>query len=158
MKDLWRSVKTPQVTINTSSEIKMSEIICKYASDYINMGENTQERQKYLNEACIAWNIASLDQKDREEAIQLTIRNYRTTNPATDDVEGFEQDLRKLVQKKIEKFPGIEKIILDAKIEPIDKAKFQVNIASSYDKGLLREMFKKGSDRGIRIRTAVKKK
>jgi len=154
VKNLWRSLKTPQLTINTSPKIKMSELICEYASDYINMGENTKERQNYLNEACTAWNIASLDQKDREGAIQHTIEDYKKTNPGTDDVEGFEQDLRKLVQKKLEMFPDIKKIIVDAKIEPIDKTKFQVNVASTYDKELLREMFKRGSDRVIRIKTA----
>ena len=46
-------------------------------------------------------------------------------------------------------FPDIKKIIVDAKIEPIDKTKYQINIASTYDKELLREMFKKGSDRVI---------
>ena len=51
-------------------------------------------------------------------------------------------------------FPDIKKIIVDAKIEPVDKTKFQINIASTYDKELLREMFKKGSDRVIQIGTA----
>ena len=46
--------------INASSEIKMSELIGEYASDYINMGESTDECQSYLNSACSAWNIAVL--------------------------------------------------------------------------------------------------
>ena len=132
----------------------MSELICEYASDYINMGENTEERQSYLNGACTAWNIASLDQKDREGAIQYTIEGFKRINPGADDVEDIEQNLRKLIQKKLEMFPDIKKIIVDAKIEPIDQTKFQVNVASTYDKELLREMFKKGSDRVIQIKTA----
>ena len=157
MKKFWRSLTTPKLTINTSPKIKMSELICEYASDYINMGENTEERQNYLNEACTAWNIASLDQKDREAAIQHTIADYKKKNPKIDDVEGFEEDLRKLVKKKLEMFPDINKIIVDAKIQPIDKSKFQVNIASTYDKELLREMFKRGSDRVIKVGTAFHK-
>jgi len=153
VKNFWRSLRTSKLTINTSPKTKMSELICEYASDYINMGENTEERQNYLNEVCTAWNIASLDQKDREGAIQLTIEDYKKRNPGTDDVADFEQNLRKLIQKKLEMFPDINKIIVDAEIQPIDKTKFQVNVASTYDKGLLREMFKKGSDRVIKIRT-----
>ena len=79
----------------------MSELISEYASDYINMGENTEERQSYLNGACTAWNIANLDQKDREGAIQQTIEGFKRINPGADDVEDFEQNLRKLVQKKL---------------------------------------------------------
>jgi len=157
VKKFWRSLTTPKLTINTSPKIKMSELICEYASDYINMGENTEERQNYLNEACTAWNIASLDQKDREKAIQRTIADYKKKNPKIDDVEGFEEDLRKLVKKKLEMFPDINKIIVDAKIQPIDKTKFQVNIASTYDKELLREMFKRGSDRVLKVGTAFHK-
>ena len=154
MNRIKRWLKTPKLTINTSPKIKMSELISEYASDYINMGEDTEERQSYLNGACTAWNIANLDQKDREGAIQKTIEGFKRINPGADDVEDFEQNLRKLVQKKLEMFPDIKKIIVDANIEPVDKTKFQINIASTYDKELLREMFKKGSDRVIQIGTA----
>jgi hypothetical protein len=133
----------------------MSELISEYASDYINMGEDTEERQSYLNGACTAWNIANLDQKDREGAIQQTIEGFKRINPGADDVEDFEQNLRKLIQKKLEMFPDIKKIIVDAKIEPIDETKFQINIASTYDKELLNKMFKKGSDRVIQVRTVI---
>ena len=157
MKKIKRLFKPGKVVINTSPKIKMSELISEYASDYINMGEDTEERQNYLNGACTAWNIANLDQKDREGAIRHTIEGYKRINPGTHDVEDFEQNLRKLVQKKLEMFPDIKKIIVDAKIEPIDKTKYQINIASTYDKELLTEMFKKGSDRVIRIKTAFHK-
>jgi hypothetical protein len=145
------------LTINTSPEIKMSELIGEFASDYINMGETTEERQNYLNGACTAWNIANLDEKLREEAFRHVIEDYKRTNPGTDDVDNFEHDLRLLIQKKLEMFPDIKKIIVDAKIEPIDKTKFQINIASTYDKELLRKMFKKGSDRVIQLGTGFHK-
>jgi tryptophanyl-tRNA synthetase len=131
------------LTINTSPEIKMSELISEYASDYINMGENTKERQSYLNGACTAWNIANLDEKHREEAIRGVIEGYKRTNPGTDDAENLEQDLRKLIQKKLEMFPDIKKAIIDAMIEPISETKYRINIASTDDKELLKEILKK---------------
>jgi hypothetical protein len=145
------------LTINTSPEIKMSELIGKFAYDYINMGETTEERQNYLNGACTAWNIANLDEKQREGAFLQVIEDYKRTNPRTNDVEDFEHDLRLLIQKKLEMFPNIKKIVVDARIEPINKTKYQINIASTYDKELLREMFKKGSDRVIRLRPGFQK-
>jgi hypothetical protein len=154
VKKIRRLFKPGKVVINTSPKIKMSELISEYAFDYINMGEDTEERQSYLNGACTAWNIANLEEKDREGAIRQTIEGFKRMNPGSDDVKDFEENLRKLVHKKLEMFPDVKKIIVDAKIEPIDKTKFQVNIASTYDKELLREMFKKGSDRVIQIRTA----
>jgi len=145
------------LNINTSPESKMSDLIIQYAGDFISMGENTEDRQSYLNGACTAWNIANLDEKDREGTTRKTLEGFKKINPGADDVEDFEQNLRKLIQKKLEMFPDIKKIIVDAKIEPIDKTKFQINIASTYDKELLREMFKKGSDRVIQIGSAFHK-
>jgi Ser/Thr protein kinase RdoA (MazF antagonist) len=121
----------------------MSELISEYASDYINMGENTEERQNYLNGACTAWNIAILDEKHREEALRRAIEGYKRMNPGTDDAENFEQDLRTLIKKKLEMFPEKKKVIIDAMIEPISETKYRINIASTDDKELLKEIFKK---------------
>ena len=153
MKKFLRWFAAPRFSIKTSSKIKMPEVICEYASDYISMGEDTEDRQNDLNGAWTAWNIAVLDQKDREKAIQNTLEDYTRRNPGTDDLANFEQNLRKLIQKKLDMFPDIKKIIVDAKLEPIDGINYQINVASTYNVELLREMFKKGSDRVIQIRT-----
>ena len=121
----------------------MSELISEYASACINMGEDTEERQNYLNAACTAWNIAVQDEKRREGALRHAIDSYKKMNPRTDDVESFEHDLRMLIKKKLEIFPDIKKAIIDAMIEPIDDTKYQINITSTEDKELLGDIFKK---------------
>jgi len=121
----------------------MSELISEYASDYINMGETAEERQSYLNGACTAWNIANLDESRREEAIRRVMEDYKRTNPGTDDAKNFEHDLRILIQKKLEMFPEIKKAIIDAMIQPISEAQYRINIASTDDKELLKEILKK---------------
>ena len=73
MKKKKKQIKKGDLLINTSPEIKMSELIGEYASDYINMGETTDERQSYLNSACSAWNIAVLPEHLREEALRCKI-------------------------------------------------------------------------------------
>jgi hypothetical protein len=143
MKKIKSWLKPKNLIINTSPKIKMSELISEYASDYINMGENTEERQNYLNGACTAWNIAILDEKHREEALRRAIEGYKRMNPGTDDAENFEQDLRTLIKKKLEMFPEKKKVIIDAMIEPISETKYRINIASTDDKELLKEIFKK---------------
>ncbi len=91
--------------INTSPQIRMSELIEKYASDYINMGDNTEERQSFLNGACTAWNIALLPEHMREEALRRSIEEYKRINPGVDDADNFAHDLKILVQKKCKCFP-----------------------------------------------------
>ena len=112
----------------------MSELISEYASDYINMGEDTEERQNYLNGACTAWNIAILEENQREGALRGAIDAYKKMNSENDDMENFEHDLRLLIQKKLEMFPDIKKVIIDAMIEPISETKYRINIASAEDK------------------------
>ena len=143
MKRIKKRLKPKNVIINTSPKIKMSELISEYASDYINMGEDTEERQNYLNGACTAWNINNLDEKYREGALRRVIESYKRMNPGIDDVENFEHDLRILIQKKLEMFPDIKKVIIDAMIEPISETKYQLNIASTDDEESLKEIFKK---------------
>jgi hypothetical protein len=76
----------------------MSELIGEYASDYINMGETTEERQSFLKGACTAWNLAILPEHSREEAIRRVIEGYKRVNPGIDDSRDFEHDLRVLIQ------------------------------------------------------------
>ena len=143
MKKIKRRIKPRNVIINTSPEIKMSELISEFASDYINMGEDTEERQNYLNGACTAWNIANLSETRREGALRQVIESYRRTNPEISDVEDFEHDLRILIQKKLEMFPDNKKIIIDAMIEPISETKYRINVASTDDKELVKGILKK---------------
>jgi hypothetical protein len=77
MKKRRKIRKSKNFLINTSPKIKMSEFIAEYASDYINMGSDTEERQSYLNGACTAWNIAVLPEHLRKEALKKILRNIR---------------------------------------------------------------------------------
>ncbi len=142
MKRIKRFFKPRNVVINISPKIKMSELISEYASDHINMGEDTEERQSYLNGACTAWNIAILDENHREGALRGAIDGYKKMNPGTDDAENFEHDLRILIQKKLEMFPDVKKIIINAVVEPINQTQYRINIVSTDDKESLKEIFK----------------
>ncbi len=120
----------------------MSELIAQYASDYINMGEDTEERQNYLNGACTAWNIAILDKNLWEEALRHVMEDYKRINREAEGAKDFEHDLRILIQKKVEMFPEIKKVIFNALIEPVSETKYKINIISTGDKELLKEIFK----------------
>jgi len=114
-----------------SPAIKMSELIAEYASDYINMGETTEEQQSFLNGACTAWNIANLPDHQREKALHQTAEEYKRMNPKVDDVENDLHDMRILIQKKVRMFPDIKKTIVNAFIEPINDTQYRITIAST---------------------------
>ena len=145
MKKKKKHIKKGNLFINTSPEIKMSEVIGEYASDYINMGETTDERQSYLNGACSAWNISVLPEHLREEALSRNIAEYKRMNPGANDAENLAHDLRKLIQKKLEMFPGVKKVIIDASIEPISNTKYRIVVASTDKPEQLKQMLTKTS-------------
>lgn len=132
--------------VNTSPEIKMSELIGEYASDFINMGETTEERQSYLNSACSAWNIAVLPEPLREEAIRYNVKEYKRINPGIDDADDHADNLRKLIQKKLQMFPDIKKVIIDAVIEPISDKKYRILVVSTDHPEALKQILSKPPD------------
>jgi len=140
VKKKKRRIKKKNLLINTSPKIKMSELIGEYASDYINMGETTDERQSYLNSACNAWNIAVLPEHLREEALRRSIEEYKRINPGIDDADHLAYDLRKLIQKKLQMFPGVKKVIIEASIEPISDTKYRILMASTDHPEQLKQM------------------
>jgi hypothetical protein len=137
-----RLFKPRNVAINTLPEIKMSELIEQYAADYIDMGENTEERQNHLNGACLG-NIAVFPEHSREEAFRRVVAGYKRMNPDVTDADNLEHNLRAPIQKKLEMFPDIKKVIIDAMIETINETKYRIYITSTDDKESLKEIFKK---------------
>lgn len=142
-KKLKRQLKSQELSISTSPQIKVSELIGEFASDYINMGKTIEERQKYLNGACTAWNIAGFPEHSREGVLRHVITAYKRMNPGLNDADNLEQALRVLIQRKLEIFPDIKKIIIDATIEPIKGMKYRINITSVDNIESLEEVFKK---------------
>ena len=115
----------------SSSVTKMSVLVAEYASDYINLGDTTEERQSFLNGACTAWNIANLPDHLRDAALQQTAQNYKEMNPGVPDVESYLHDMRILIQKKLHMFPNIRKAIVNAYIEPVNDTQYRIRVIST---------------------------
>ncbi|MFQ5780090.1 MAG: hypothetical protein ACE5HN_04800 [Nitrospiria bacterium] len=146
MKKIKKRMKTMDLIINTSPKIRMSELITEYASDYINMGDNTEERQSYLNGACTAWNIAVLPEHLRQEALCRVAEEYKRLNPGIDDSDHLVHDMEILIRKKLEMFPDVNKAILEAFLEPVNDTQYRVVVASTEETKQLRQI-SKGSKR-----------
>ena len=108
----------------------MSELIIKYASDYINLGDTLEEKQSYLNAACSAWNIALLKKEERRKALDNFIEHYKKINPETDDTDNARHDMELLIKEKIRLYPDVKKIIAGAEIIK-DKGQERIVVASA---------------------------
>jgi hypothetical protein len=69
------------------------------------------------------------------------MESYKKMSPGSNDAGNFEHDLRIFIKKKVEMFPEIRNVIIDAMIESISEKRFQIDIASSDDKELFKEIF-----------------
>ncbi len=101
------------------------------ASDYISMGDTTEDCQSYLNGACTAWNIAILPEHQRDEALRRFVEEYKRLNPGIDDEENLIHDMRILIKKKLDLFPAAKKMIVNAHLEELEGLKYRINIAST---------------------------
>jgi hypothetical protein len=112
-------------------KIKISEMLLNFAGNYISMGEDIEEKQQYLNGVVSAWNIACLNEKDRERSIKKYMSEYRKLNPLQSkrDFRDVEENLRLLIKEKEKFYPEVRIQIVNAHIQEID-GKIHVTAAS----------------------------
>ncbi|UCE04514.1 MAG: hypothetical protein JSW07_12875 [bacterium] len=101
-----------------NSKLKMSEIMCEFADDYIQLGEDLERKHNLLNSAISAWNIASLPPERRTEALDKYIEAFRVSNPhiEIDDANYLKGDMELLTKNKLEKFDHIKRQIFNAQL------------------------------------------
>ena len=112
---------------------KISELVWEFAGDFIRMGDSLEEKESLLNAACSAWNIASAPPDKRKSQIDHYVKEYLNFNSGADkaEVAGVRSDMEKLIEKKLEKFPGDLRQIVGARLVRIgDKDRIEVVSAS----------------------------
>ena len=99
--------------------MKISEIIFKFAVDFIATGESMEQRQSLLNAVCTAWNIANLPKYERRTALERYLQSYRAENPgaSVQDANFLRKDMDHLIKQKNRLFPQVKKPIMDAEIQ-----------------------------------------
>ncbi len=102
------------------SNPKMSELLLRYASDYIAMGVTLEEKQPYLDSSILAWNLSLLPEDEREEEMQASLRKLESLNPGSKNLEIPKHNLVILIEKKLTEFPEIRKLILNAEISIVN--------------------------------------
>ena len=113
-----RKTKLKRQSARPTNKLKLSEIIWEMAGDFIDMGETPEERESLLNAACSAWNIACAPPDSRNRQLGHYTSEYLKFNPDADETEiaGVRSNLEKLVQKKLQMFPGDRRQVVSARI------------------------------------------
>jgi hypothetical protein len=116
---------------NTISIKKASEMILDVAMGLIEMGEDLEEKQNYLNLACTAWNISLLPESKRNDAIEQCVAEYRNMNDDVDeeDCNNIRENYKLIIKHKVKAYPFSQKQMIDAIVEIID-GETKVNVMS----------------------------
>ena len=109
--------------------LKMSEMILDYAADFIELGDTIDQKQSYLNTACVAWNISLMTEKKRQKAVKQFIEQYKADNPGIEDTQSVRHDVELLIKEKLRLYPNEKRSIMTAKITD-DGDKERIIIAS----------------------------
>jgi hypothetical protein len=117
---MTRKKKGKRRRIDAPQKRKMSEIIWKFAGDFIRMGDTLEEKQSLLNAACSAWSIACNSPDLRKKNLDDYMREYRRFNPGADEEElaGVRSNMEKLIETKLKMFPTDLRQIVGARIFP----------------------------------------
>ena len=84
-----RKKKQPEQSVRPGPQKpKMSEMISEFAGDFIRLGKTPEEKQNYLNGACVAWNVASAPPERRKKLLDHLIEAK---------LKMFPHDLRQIV-------------------------------------------------------------
>ncbi len=96
---------------------KISEMIWEFAGDFIRMSETVEQRQSLLNAACSAWNMAC-NPPVLGKSLDQYMCEYQRFNANADPAElaGVRSNMEKLIQKKLEMFPGDMRQIVGAQL------------------------------------------
>jgi hypothetical protein len=116
----------------TTETIKMSEIILEFAEDMLRNSDTRSEKENAINIACLAWNLAWIKQKDNKEyENQLASFIKEMGIKDKDYINDMESLINALVNKKIEEYPMIDKLIVHYQVD-FHKDELMLNVASTY--------------------------
>ncbi|SHF28806.1 hypothetical protein SAMN02745206_01689 [Desulfacinum infernum DSM 9756] len=113
---------------STDAKKKISQMLVKLGEGYIQMGATRELRENYLRTLATAWNIACLDPKLRAKAMRDAVSKFIEANPGKEhEASCYEEDMKKLIQRKLKLFPRSRVQVVDVKIfEEDDQEKVAV--------------------------------
>lgn len=88
------------------------------ADGYLQMGDSKESIQELLDDACHAWNIACLNEKERTKELKRLRHALTTQNTGwnSSDVDNHIENIELLIKRKDERYPNENIQILKGEI------------------------------------------
>lgn len=106
------------LTSQAKNKRKIAEMIAEVGKGFLGTGDTIEERQKRLNAACAAWNMACHSPDVRRRKLDQFMEEYLRASPATSpsDLADIRKEVESLIEKKLLLFPEDQRQIIGGKI------------------------------------------
>ncbi len=109
--------------------MKASEMMVRWAGEFIALGDNQQEKMGRLGFAVNAWNLACMPKREREQAVARFLAKLREINPSRPH-QAMKHDLDTLITSKLLLFPDQQRQFLSARIDQNAQGKDDITVVS----------------------------
>ena len=98
---------------------KVSGMLLGVAWEYLDLGQDIEDKQQLLFGAVSAWNIACMPPGQRIAALREFMQEYERMNQAqsAQDFRDVEENMRLLMERKRELYPDVRVQIIGARVE-----------------------------------------
>jgi len=109
---------------------KMSEIILEYAHEFLALTNTRSEKENVIELAIAAWNIALADEEKRFNLIDNFVSDVLRINKNSDHWKKTVSVILILINKKLQKYPLVDRPILDYDFIKLNHDEYHLNIVS----------------------------
>lgn len=109
--------------------MKASEMLVRWAGEFIALAEDRQEKMGRLGFAVNAWNLACMPQREREQAVARFLAKLREINPSGPH-QAMKHDLDSLITSKMLMFPNETRQFMSARIDQNALGKDEFTVVS----------------------------
>lgn len=109
--------------------MKASEMLVRWAGEFIALAEDQQEKMGRLGFAVNAWNLACMPKREREQAVARFLSRLREINPPGPH-QAMKHDLDTLITSKLLMFPHEQRQFMSARIDKNALGKDEIMVIS----------------------------
>ena len=110
---------------------KMSEIILEYAKELLKLASTPADMQRTILLAISAWNLSLISGDKRIKAIDMFIHDVVKIAKNTNEWEEMRKIVQALIEKRITKYPDVNRFVFDYEFIQLGKDDFHLNVMSS---------------------------
>ena len=109
---------------------KMSEIILEYADDFLKLTDTRREKEDVIELAIAAWNIALANEDKRFHLMDNFVSDVCRVEKNSSHWKKMVSVLLILISIKLEKYPSIDRPILDYEFIKLNEDEYHLNVIS----------------------------